>query len=103
MRSRTGSEFVISEDKDLLRLRQDGAARIVRAVDFLALGRRRWQRLGHTDRDNCTGTFCPSPFALPISGRRCASVKRSGVLPRRSRKHTIPDSPPEGSKPDRLP
>jgi putative PIN family toxin of toxin-antitoxin system len=34
-----GSEFIISEDKDLLRLKQHGGARIVRAGDFLAMGK----------------------------------------------------------------
>jgi putative PIN family toxin of toxin-antitoxin system len=34
----SGSEFIISEDMDLLRLKEHGAAKIVRAVDFLAMG-----------------------------------------------------------------
>ena len=40
------SEFITSEDKDSLRLKEHGAVKIVRARDFLPMGRGRFFSVG---------------------------------------------------------
>lgn len=36
-----GSEFIVTGDKDLLRIKRHGGVRIVKVADFLAMGRER--------------------------------------------------------------